>query len=232
MASPPATNRMQALKASIRTSLILLGTLRKPFPIHPGFGIEVGTSVDRYYIDRFIGQHSNAIRGRVLEIGDRVSTTQFGTGVTQSDVLHFEEGNPEATIVGDLSDCPEIADNTYDCIILVQTLHYIYDMERALRSLHRILAPGGMLLVSVPGISPVSRYDMDHWGDRWRLTTLAARELFATTFDPENTEVTGHGNTLSTICFMEGITQEHLRPRDLEASHPDYELIVTIAAVK
>ena len=168
----------------------------------------------------------------MLEIGDRESTTRFGAGVTKSDVLHFEAGNPEATIVGDIANCPQIPSDSFDCIILLQTLHYVYDMEAAVAELHRILAPGGHVLCTVPGISQISRYDMDRWGDRWRLTSLSAEELFATAFRPEDTTVVTYGNTLTAMCFLEGITAEKLRSRELDALHPDYQLIVAIDAVK
>ena len=39
--------------------------------------------------------------------------------------------------------CPE---NTFDCIVLTQTLHLIYDVRLAIERLRRALAPGGVLL--------------------------------------------------------------------------------------
>ncbi len=224
--------RLGSLKQRLRSRFVLFGTLRETYPVNPAFGIGKGTPVDRYYIDGFLSERRSSIRGRVLEIGDRESTTRFGIGVAQSDVLHFEAGNPEATIVGDISHCPHIPNDSFDCIILLQTLHYVYDMEAAVAELHRILAPGGHLLCTVPGISQISRHDMDRWGDRWRLTSLSAQELFSTAFQPQNTTVVTFGNTLTTMCFIEGITAEKLRKRELDALHPDYQLIVAIDAVK
>ena len=50
--------------------------------------------------------------GRVLEIGDDEYTRRFGGDrVERSDVLHVEEGNPQATIVADLADAPQIPDD-------------------------------------------------------------------------------------------------------------------------
>lgn len=224
--------RLSALKQRLRSRFVLFGTLRETYPVNPAFGIGKGTPVDRYYIDHFLETRKQLITGRVLEIGDRASTTKYGSDVTTSDVLHFAEGNPEATIVGDIADCPQIPSGSFDCIILLQTLHYVYDMEAAVSELHRILAPGGHLLCTVPGISQISRHDMDRWGDRWRLTSLSAAELFATSFPPEQTDVVTFGNTLTALCFLEGITAEKLRARELDAEHPDYQLIVAIDAAK
>jgi hypothetical protein len=73
---------------------------------------------------------------------------------------------------------------------------------------------------------------MDRWGDRWRLTSLSATELFATAFDPARTTVATHGNVLTSICFLEGIVAEKLTPRELGTRDEDYQLLVTIDAVK
>ena len=41
----------------------------------------------------------------------------------------------------------------FDCVICTQTLHVIYEVEGAVRTLHRMLKPGGVALVTVPGIT-------------------------------------------------------------------------------
>jgi ubiquinone/menaquinone biosynthesis C-methylase UbiE len=51
------------------------------------------------------------------------------------------EGNPEATIVGDLADAPHIPSDTFDCAIVTQTLQFVYDVRAAFATLHRIVAP-------------------------------------------------------------------------------------------
>ena len=67
------------------------------------------------------------------------------------DILMATEGNPQATIVGDLTDAPQIPSDAFDCAIVTQTLQFVYDVRAALATLHRILAPGGVLLATVPG---------------------------------------------------------------------------------
>ena len=225
-------SRIGTLRSRLRSRFIFFGSLRGTFPINPGFGIGRGTPVDRYYVDRFLETRTEAITGRVLEIGDREYTARFGTNVISSDVLHAAPGNPEATIVGDISCCPQIPDDSFDCIVLLQTLHYVYDMEKAVAELHRILAPGGRLLCTVPCISQISRHDMERWGDRWRLSSLAANELFATAFLPDLTQVSTYGNVLTAICLLEGITAERLRPRELDAHEEEYQVLVCIDAAK
>ena len=63
-------------------------------------------------------------------------------------------GQPGATIFADLAHAPEIPSSYFDCIILTQTMHYIFDLPAAVSTLFRILKPGGTLLVTRPGDQP------------------------------------------------------------------------------
>jgi len=232
MSPSPMRTRLSLARQRLRSTFTCFGSLRRLYPVNPAFGLGNGTPIDRYYIERFLDSRREVIRGRVVEIGDRRYTDQYGSGVTKSDVIHFAEGSPEATIVADLSDCPHIPADSFDCIILTQTLHYIFDMPAAVSELHRILAPGGHLLCTVPGISQISRHDMDLWGDRWRLTSLSAAELFATAFEPADTRVATYGNVFSAVCLLEGVVAERLRPTELDTRDDDYQLLVVVDAGK
>ena len=80
------------------------------------------------------------------------------------------EGNPQATIVGDLTDAPQIPNDAFDCAIVTQTLQFVYDVRAALATLHRILAPGGVLLATVPGITKISPPEDEEYGEWWHYT--------------------------------------------------------------
>jgi hypothetical protein len=72
-------------------------------PVSRTFGFERGKPVDRWYIERFLAEHSADVRGRVLEVAESTYTGWYGgEDVTASDVLYAAEGNPDATVVGDL----------------------------------------------------------------------------------------------------------------------------------
>jgi SAM-dependent methyltransferase len=212
---------------------VRFGDLRRLKPISRVFGFDRGLCIDRYYIENFLAKHAEDIRGHVLEIGDDTYTRRFGGDrVARSDVLHVQEGNPKATIVADLTCADSIPSDTFDCIIFTQTLQVIYDVRAAIRHLHRILKPGGVLLATFPGISQISRYDMDRWGDYWRFTTLSARRLFEEVFPPGNVTVRAYGNVLAAVAFLHGLSAEELRREELDYHDPDYELIITVRAVK
>jgi ubiquinone/menaquinone biosynthesis C-methylase UbiE len=189
--------------------------------------------VDRYYIEKFLASHSADIRGHVLEIGNNKYTVRYGgTKVQKSDILHVSDQDPYATIIGDLTNADHIPSNTFTCIICTQTLHLIYDMEAAIRTLCRILEPGGVLLVTFPGISQISRYDMDRWGDYWRLTSASAGRLFKDRFKGDQVKVEVFGNVLSAIAFLEGISSQDLEGHEMDFHDPDYEVLIAVRVYK
>lgn len=208
------------------------GSLRRIAPISREFGFNRGLPVDRYYIEKFLAKNAADIQGRVLEIGDNSYTRQFGgKNVTQSDVLHVVEGNPQATIVGDLTNAEHIPSNAFDCLILTQTLQMIYDLQSALETIYRILKPGGVALVTIPGISHKSE---DEWAKywSWNFTSKSGRLLFAELFPEANIQVDTHGNVLAAIAFLQGIATQELQTSELNHCDRQYELIITVRAVK
>ncbi len=164
---------------------VRFGNLRRVKPISRQFGFDRGLPIDRNYIEQFLSCHQDDIRGHVLEVAQATYTKQFGGDqVHTSDVLHSPIGviSPAATIVADLTDAKHIAENTFDCIILTQTLLFIYDLKAAIQTLHRILKPGGVILVTVPGISQIIREDMETWGEYWRFTRHSLQRIFSEIF--------------------------------------------------
>lgn len=202
-------------------------------PVSRIFGLDRGLPIDRYYIESFLQRHSCDIHGRVLEIGDPGYTRKFGSErVTQSDVLHAVAGNPLATLVGDLTTGQGIPQNAFDCLIMTQTLPVIYDFQRAVANSYAVLRAGGVLLATLPGISQISRYDMDRWGDYWRFTSLSAKRLFGDIFQPENVEVHTYGNVLVAVAFLHGLAAGELKQEELDYHDMDYEVLITIRALK
>lgn len=222
---------LSSIRWRLRNRFYLSYGVRGTAPINPSYGSGLGTPIDRYYIDQFLTENADAVTGRVLEVGDRSYTVRFARGEYTSDVLHVEPGEG-VDVVADLACCPGIRDDTYDCVVLTQVLHVIYDMESAVREIHRILKPGGSVLCTVAGISQVNRGALEEYGDRWRLTSQSAGELFAHTFGADAVRVSTYGNALSAVCFLEGIPAERVKQRKLDTWEPDYQLIVCVVATK
>lgn len=201
-----------------------------PHPVSRVFGHDRGWPIDRCYIESFLSKNAGAIRGRVLEIGDATYTRRFGgSRVTRSDVLHVEPC-PAATIVGDLTNGPALADSAFDCVILTQTLPFIFDLRAAIATCRRILRPGGTLLVTVPGISQRSAFDAARWGDFWRFTPQSLERLLREAFGAVQIEC--FGNVRSATALLEGRAAEELSPIALNHVDPDYPVIIAAAAVR
>jgi len=212
---------------------IRLGSLRRLTPISRQFGFDRGQPVDRYYIEAFLDNHAQLVRGSVLEVGDDSYSRRFGAGkIHRQDVLHVVPGSPGATIIADLAHAPHIPSASFDCIILTQTLQYIFDLEGAAATLYRILKPGGAVLATLPGISQICRDQEDKDSDCWRFTPSSARRLFARHFTQENTHVAASGNVLAATAFLEGLAVEDLSRDELDVHDPDYPLTITVVATK
>ncbi|QJX47656.1 methyltransferase domain-containing protein [Hymenobacter taeanensis] len=209
-----------------------LGDLRRVTPLSTCFGYDRGGPVDRYYIEGFLHKNAALIRGNVLEIGDNEYTLAYGKeAVSKSDILHVNSNNEKATYVGDLSNAPHLPDDTFDCIILTQTLHLIYDFRQAIGTCFRVLKPGGTLLLTVPGISQI---DHDEWQDiwLWSFTRSSIKKLLQEYFVDSNVKIETHGNVLTSASFLYGLGAPELTKEELDYNDSHFQLIITAMATK
>ncbi len=208
------------------------GDFERTDPVSRDWGYDRGTPVDRYYIEQFVARHAADVRGVVLEVQENDLTRRVGgERVTESHVIDWNPGNPRATLVDDLRQAVTIRDDTYDCIILTQTLHVIDDMRAALVQCARILKPGGVLLATLPCLSRVC-LEYGPAGDFWRVTEAGARRLFEAGFPGECVQTTAFGNARVAAAFLYGLAVHELDARTLETFDPYFPLIVGVRAVK
>ncbi len=195
------------------------------------FGTERGTAIDRRYIERFLDERRSRIRGRVLEVGESRYAPRLGGPGARYEVLHVEPGHPGASVVGDLTRPETLPADGFDCFICTQTFNFIYDLTAAVRGAAHLLRPAGVLLATVAGISQISRFDMDRWGDYWRFTSASCQRLFASAF--ARVEVVTFGNVLAAKALLDGLAVEDLpRPELLDRVDPDYQVVLGIEATK
>ena len=232
---PPRTRRWlrrQPLRVQ-RWFLRDRGLYRRTTPFDKNWGGGRGQIVDRYYIEKFLEENANDVRGHVLDFFDDIYARQFGGAkVSKIDVLHLTPDNPHATIIADLSDGAQIPSDTFDCVICTQVFLLIFDLHAAVETLYRILKPGGVVLVTSPGIQKISRGDMEMSGEYWRFTTLSLRRLFEEAFPRECVQVKPSGNVLAATAFLLGLAVEDLRRGDLEFQDPDFPVSIGLRAVK
>jgi len=228
---PSATDRIKALlgRGAPGVGKVQMGDLARKRPISRHFGYDRGTPIDRYYIENFLDRHGGDILGRVLEIGDDTYSRRFGSRIERQDVLHIDPQAPGATITGDLSQTGLLPHDAFDCMIVTQTLHLIYDVAASVRELHRGLKPGGVLLVTLPGVASVDRGEFaDTW--YWSMTAKSVGRLFGDVFGPENISVGVHGNVYAATCFLQGLALEEINQSWLDKFDPGYPMIVTVRA--
>lgn len=212
---------------------VLFNDLSTVKPVSSIFGLDRGTPIDRYYIERFLASKADLIGGRVLEIGDSQYSRRFGgKRVEAFEVLHATAENKAATLVGDLTAPGTLPADSMDCFICTQTFNFIFEVQKAISGAHYLLKPGGVLLATVSGISQISRYDMDRWGDYWRFTTASLRKLFEPVFTG-GIEIEAFGNVLAATAFLQGVVVEDLPdPSQLDKLDPDYQVVLAIMARK
>jgi hypothetical protein len=210
-----------------------------PGPISSMVGTDRGTPIDRVAIEGFLSHHQERVRGRVLEVKDRKYTTRFGGGgaagrVTRSDVLDINRENKDANILDDIRSLATIPDGTYDCLIVTQVLQYVDDLDAAIRSIRRVLAPGGSAIVTVPTVGKLDGQEDKVAGHYWRLTPDSARHLFSKRFgnDPAHLEIHGWGNARLAAAFLSGLCVEDLSPRTFSSYDPLFACGVLIRATR
>ncbi|MDD5284662.1 MAG: methyltransferase domain-containing protein [Desulfuromonadaceae bacterium] len=215
---------------------VQFGDLTRASPVSSCFGFDRGTPVDRYYIENFFREQGGLISGKVLEVGDSSYSRKFSQGGADScNVLQHAALGTDAdanAIIGDLTDSATLPENRFDCFICAQTFQYTFEIQKAVAGAFRLLKPGGVLLATVPGISQISRYDADRYGEYWRFTVDSVTKLFEPVFTG-GVEIASFGNALSATLLLQGVPLEELpAPALLDDHDRNYPMIITIVARK
>jgi SAM-dependent methyltransferase len=228
-----AASRWPGLGYRPRQGDVDFGDFRRLEPFSREFGFDRGQPIDRYYIEAFLAAHAQDVRGRVLEIGDNEYTARYGSGrVTASDVLNVHDCGGNTTIVSDLTTGAGIPSDAFDCLIITQTLHLVFDVPAALQTMYRILRPGGVLLLTVPGT--IAHLEQGQWRRTWfwGFSPLALQRLVAGAFPAGNVQMGCHGNVLASIAFLQGLAAEELTRTELDHRDDLYPLLLTVRALK
>ena len=119
-----------------------------------------------YYhkLARAIKTFSPNPKGRLLDIGCWDGT--FAAQFIRERECHGIEGNLEACgLANDKGVRAQAADiekglpfqnDFFDCVVAAEIIEHVYDTDAFLREIRRVLAPGGILVMSIPNIACLS----------------------------------------------------------------------------
>ena len=200
-------------------------------PSSKRFGLERGTAIDRFYIEKFLAEHQDYISGTVMEIADSRYTKMFSENITEAVLLHVN-GWGEGVVQGNLATGEGIIENSVDCMICTQTIQCIYDVHSVVRNIYKLLKPGGTALITAASTAQLSMYDYKNWGEYWRFTDQSMRKLLSEAFMENQIEVYTYGNMKAAIGFLYGVCQEEMEPADLEYRDEQFPMIVAASARK
>lgn len=211
---------------SVATHSLNWGDLKKTVPICQAFGLTRGTPIDRYYLNKFIGEVKHEIIGNVLEIGGTPKDKDFyqiNPG-TSYKILNLEPG-PGVDIVGDVHDPSIIEPESFDSIIIFNVLEHCYAPWIAVENMLTWLKPGGKCFAMVPSAIRVHATPADYW--------RPLPDAFAYIFrNYTQQQLYIYGNPTTVIASYHGIAVEELTTEELDAYHPDYPVATCIMATK
>ena len=101
----------------------------------------------------------------------------------------------------------------------------------ALRTVYRILKPGGVVLSTFPGITQTGD---PNWRDTWywSFTTRSAHRLFSDVFGEENVTLRSYGNVLAATAFLYGLADRDLSREELDHHDPAFDVTIAVRAGK
>lgn len=193
-------------------------------PVGKKWGSDRGGSIVRYYLEDFFNKNALYISGNVLEIGDRNYTMEYGSKA-ESYVLHY--GNKQSSkyeIYGDLVTGEGLKENFYDCVILTQVFAFVSDIVAAIENIYKSLKPGGRIIITDCGITPIGRYEKSRYGHYWSFTTKSISYLFDDERFDKN--IVSYGNVKVACAFLMGMSYCEIDNADLDYVDEDYQLVI------
>ena len=143
-----------------------------------------GVSTCRLESNAWLSEHCGKVDGKVLSVGS--SDDSDGQGGCYRD--YFSSASAYVTsevadgfgtdLVLDIQSMPEIEDGSFDAVFCSGVLEHLFDFNAAIREIHRVLSPGGVLLLGLPFQQGIHHAPTDYW----RFTEHGIRHILKGTF--------------------------------------------------
>jgi hypothetical protein len=202
-------------------------------------GRQRGLPIVRYYWTEFLEKHSDAIRGRCLEVGTTETIRRHGGGaIEQADAIDLTAHSAEVTVVADLTAADAVPPDSYDCFVNQFTMHLIYDLESALYHSLRILKAGGVLLVNFPCVEYSFSRGLDMGTGEplfvfWQFTQLQVENLLRQAgLDTGDFELELFGNLFTRVAYQMNMSAEELTHEELAHLDPGHPLLICVRVTK
>ena len=179
----------------------------------------------RAYIRDFLLEFRPHARGRCVEFFPALYRDLLdGDGrITAYETWNLSPA-PGVTVVADLQDAAGVPDGAFDTIVCTHVLSAVQDVARACAELRRVLAPGGMLLVTVPCV--LQKYAPDPQ-DFWRFT----RDSLASLLNGfSRVELRGYGNAATVAGSPFFLMTDHFPDQTLAFHDPECPSVLAAAA--
>ncbi len=165
--------------------------------------------ITRPRIEAFLRRYATS--EKTLDIG--CGTAPYGKYFPNRTTLEIapREG-VQVDIVADVHSLPMIAENSFSVVLCTEVLEHLHTPEQALKELRRILAPGGLLLLTTRFIYPLH----DTPSDYYRYTKYGLRHLLRDFAIVELHEEAGTIETLAVLYQRIGFQADTLGFRPLK----------------
>ena len=144
-----------------------------------------------------------------LGCGDKPYLPYFA-GVASDYVGVDVHAGEHVDVVGPADELP-FEDGRFDVVVATQMLEHVPDPARVLREAHRVLRPGGVLLLSTHGTTVYH----PNPGDFWRWTHEGLEKLLADNGDWSDVRVDGAGGTMACFGYLYGLYVARALPQRL-----------------
>lgn len=146
------------------------------------------------------------VRGRVLDAGGGTMPFRRTVASLAREVhgLDIERKVPDIDFVADVQEMGILADASYDTVLATEVLEHVPHPERALAEIHRVLKPGGTLLLTVPFLARLhdEPYDFFRYTRHGLRVLLEAAGLRVIEIEPTGGLLCFLGHQVSSVLLL------------------------------
>lgn len=199
-------------------------------PLCSNLGFGRGTPIHRHHVEACISGWREDIKGHCVEFQcDLYTTASADPGtIDKLDIIDLSAENERATVVTNLMCEQPFPDGTLDYINNTFVFHAIYDVRPMVDCLWRMLKPGGIMHVAVPGLLMVN----GKYGDVWRYTRLSLEHVLNPVFGGENVCIESFGNSYTASAEMRGLAVEDVAAHRIPPVDDLFPIVLCARCVK